>query len=84
MQNRADKGGDGIEVSDPSRIPGDLKNWVGIAFRQSDTEFLEMFNKTMKNYRGSDAMRAAVGEYGYTKSNIPGDNANTEWVCQNR
>lgn len=84
MQNLAQKGGDGIEVSDPSQMPKDLKNWVGIAFRESDTEFLGNFNKAMNDYLGSDEMLAAVGEYGYTESNIPGEDASTQWACENR
>jgi len=84
MQNLAEKGGDDIEVSDPSKMPKDLKNWVGIAFRKGDTEFLKKFNKAMNEYLGSDAMMEAVSEYGYTRSNIPGEDASTEWACENR
>lgn len=84
MQNLAAESGGAVEVSDPSKMPKDLKNWVGIAFRQSDTEFLEKFNAALAEYLGSDAMLEAVAEYGYTESNLPGDDATTEWACNNR
>jgi len=84
VQNLAKESGGEVEVTDPSKMPKDLKNWVGIAFRQSDTDFLKMFNEAMNDYLGSDAMLEAVAEYGYTESNVPGDDASTEWACANR
>lgn len=84
VQNLAKESGGEVEVSDPAKMPKDLKNWVGIGFRKSDTEFLEQFNAAMADYLGSDAMLEAVGEYGYTASNVPGDDASTEWACENR
>lgn len=84
VQNLAKESGGEVEVSDPGKMPKDLKNWVGIGFRKSDTEFLEQFNAAMADYLGSDAMLEAVGEYGYTASNVPGDDASTEWACENR
>lgn len=84
MQNLAKESGGDVEVTDPAKMPRDLKNWVGIAFRKSDTDFLQQFNEAMKDYLGTDAMMAAVGEYGYTKSNLPGADASTEWACANR
>ncbi len=84
VQNLAKESGGEVEVSDPAKMPKDLKNWVGIGFRKSDTEFLEKFNAAMADYLGSDAMLEAVAEYGYTASNVPGDDASTEWACANR
>lgn len=84
VQNLAKESGGAVEVSDPAKMPKDLKNWVGIGFRKSDTEFLERFNEAMADYLGSEAMLEAVAEYGYTESNVPGDDASTEWACANR
>ncbi len=72
-----------VEVTDPSALPDWTLNWVGIGFRDADKDFLEKFNAAQKEYLGSDAMLKAVAEYGYTKSQLPGDVA-TEWVCNNR
>ncbi|MGE0232587.1 MAG: transporter substrate-binding domain-containing protein, partial [Flavobacteriaceae bacterium] len=72
-----------VEVTDPSALPEWTQNWVGIAFRDSDKDFLEKFNAAQKEYLGSQEMMAAVEEYGYTKSQLPGDRT-TEWVCNNR
>ncbi len=84
VQNLAKESGGEVEVSDPTQMPKDLKNWVGIGFRKADTEFLEKFNAAMADYLGSDAMLEAVAEYGYTAANVPGDDASTEWACENR
>lgn len=83
-QNLAKESGGAVDVTDPSKMPKDTLNWVGIAFRQGDTEFHKKFNEAMADYLGSDAMMKAVAEYGYTKSNLPGDDVTTEWVCNNR
>jgi polar amino acid transport system substrate-binding protein len=72
-----------VEVTDPSALPDWTLNWVGIGFRDADKDFLEKFNAAQKDYLGSDEMLKAVEEYGYTKSQLPGDVA-TEWVCNNR
>lgn len=83
-QNLAKESGGSVDVTDPSKMPKDTLNWVGIGFREGDTEFLEKFNTAMADYLGSDAMMEAVGEYGYSKSNLPGEDVTTEWVCNNR
>jgi len=72
-----------IDVTDPSALPEWTFNWVGIAFRPDDQDFLDKFNAAQEEYLGSDEMLAAVEEYGYTKAQLPGDQA-TEWVCANR
>lgn len=82
-QNLAKQSGGTIDVSDPSKLPKWTLNWVGIGFRKSDTAFLEAFNKAQREYLGSKAMLASVAEYGYTKSQLPGD-VTTEYACANR
>ncbi len=77
------KESDGIEVTDPSALPDWTLNWVGIGFRPDDSDFLEKFNAAQAKYLGSGQMLEDVAEYGYTKSQLPGD-ATTEWVCENR
>jgi polar amino acid transport system substrate-binding protein len=75
--------GGAVEPTDPKKNPEWTFNWVGIGFRQTDTEFLAAFNKALKEYVGSDEMMEAVAQYGYGKSQLPGD-VTTEWVCNNR
>lgn len=82
-QNLAKESGDAIDVTDPGKLPDWTFNWVGIAFRKADTDFLGAFNKALAGYMGSDAMMQAVAEYGYTKSQLPGDGS-TEFACANR
>jgi len=72
-----------VDVSDPSAMPEETFNWAGIGFRDADQDFLDKFNAAQKEYIGSDEMLAAVAEYGYDKSTLPGDRT-TEWVCANR
>ena len=83
-QNLAKESGGGVDVSDPSKMPRETLNWVGIGFRERDRDFLEKFNEAMATYLGSSEMLADVKEYGYTKSNLPGEDITTEWVCNNR
>ena len=81
--NLAEEADGEVDVTDPSALPDWTLNWVGIAFRPDDQDFLDKFNAAQKEYLGSDEMLAAVEEYGYTKSQLPGDVA-TSWVCENR
>ncbi len=81
--NLAEKSGGDIDVTDPTALPQWTLNWVGIGFRGADKDFLGEFNKALKGYVGTDEMMAAVKEYGYSKSQLPGDQK-TEWVCANR
>jgi polar amino acid transport system substrate-binding protein len=82
-QNLAKQSGGTVEVTDPAKLPTWTLNWVGIAFRKADTEFLTAFNAALKDYLGSDEMMAAVKEYGYTKSQLPGDST-TAYACAHR
>jgi polar amino acid transport system substrate-binding protein len=75
--------GGAVEPTDPTMNPKWTFNWVGIGFRKSDTEFMAAFNKALKNYMGSDAMMKDVAQYGYGKSQLPGD-VTTSYVCENR
>ena len=82
-QNLAAESGGDVEVTDPALLPEWTLNWVGIAFRPDDTDFVDAFNAALADYIGSDAMMEAVAEYGYTQSQLPGD-ATTEYACENR
>jgi polar amino acid transport system substrate-binding protein len=79
----AKESGGAVEITDPSKNPEWSFNWVGIAFRKADTEFLAAFNKALKGYIGSEQMMKDVEEYGYSKSQLPGD-VTTAYVCGNR
>ena len=81
--NLAKESGDEVEVTDPSKLPEWTLNWVGIAFRKSDTDFLKAFNEAQKDHLGSAEMLASVAEYGYTEAQLPGD-VTTEYACANR
>jgi len=72
-----------IEVTNPSALPEKYLNWVGIGFRNEDSDFLKKFNAALKNYIGTEKMLKAVEQYGYGKDQLPGD-MKTEWVCNNR
>lgn len=72
-----------LEVTDPGLMPDTVKNWTGVAFRKSDSDFLAKFNAALADYIGSDEMMQAVKQYDYGTSMLPGD-AKTEWVCANR
>ncbi|MDH3411979.1 MAG: ectoine/hydroxyectoine ABC transporter substrate-binding protein EhuB [Gammaproteobacteria bacterium] len=82
-QNLAKQSGGAVDVTDPSKLPEWTLNWVGIAFRKSDTAFLDAFNQAQKKYLGSSEMLASVAEYGYTKAQLPGK-VTTEYACANR
>jgi polar amino acid transport system substrate-binding protein len=79
----SEESGGAVEPTDPTKNPEFTFNWVGIGFRKSDTKFLAAFNKALDEYLGSEAMMEAVAEYGYSKSQLPGD-VTTEYVCNNR
>ena len=72
-----------VDVTSPGALPKWTKNWVGIAFRKDDQDFVDEFNAAQKDLPDTPEMWAAVEEYGYSKSNLPGD-VTTEWVCSNR
>ncbi len=82
-QNLAKESGGAVDVTDPAMMPVFTKNWVGIAFRKSDSDFRDAFNEAQAGYLGSDAMLAAVAPFEYTPAQLPGD-ATTEYACANR
>lgn len=65
-RNLAEESGGDVDVTDPSALPEETLNWVGIALRKEDEDFLNAFNEALADYIGSDEMMAAVEEYGYT------------------
>ena len=79
----AKKSGDSVEVTDPAALPDWSLNYVGIGFRNDDKAFMEAFNTAQAAYLGSEKMMQSVAQYGYTKSQLPGD-VTTEWACANR
>ncbi|MEM7067776.1 MAG: ectoine/hydroxyectoine ABC transporter substrate-binding protein EhuB [Pseudomonadota bacterium] len=81
--NLAKESGGDVEVTDPSKLPEWTFNWVGIAFRKGDADFLKAFNEAQAKYIGSEEMLNTVGEYQYTEAQLPGD-ATTEYACANR
>lgn len=82
-QELARNSGGEIEVTNPGALPEWTQNWVGIGFRDADEDFVAAFNAAQEAYLGSPAMLAAVAEYGYDETVLPGDET-TEWVCANR
>lgn len=72
-----------IDVTDPGAMPEDTMNWAGVGFRKEDQDFLDTFNAAQKDYLGSAEMMAAVKDYGYDETTLPGDKT-TDWVCANR
>jgi polar amino acid transport system substrate-binding protein len=82
-KNLAEESGGAVEVTDPRMLPEETLNWVGIAFRKSDQDFLDAFNAALADYLGSDEMMQAVAQYGYTAAQLPGD-ATTQYACENR
>ncbi|RWO95068.1 MAG: ectoine/hydroxyectoine ABC transporter substrate-binding protein EhuB [Mesorhizobium sp.] len=82
-QSVAAKSGGKLEVTDPDAMPESTHNWVSIAFRDSDKDFVEKFNEAQKKYIGTPEMMKAVEAYGYDAKLLPGDKA-AEWVCANR
>ncbi|MCF6098488.1 MULTISPECIES: ectoine/hydroxyectoine ABC transporter substrate-binding protein EhuB [Mesorhizobium] len=79
----AGKSGGKLEATDPDAMPGSTQNWVSIAFRGSDKDFVEKFNDAQKKYIGTPEMMKAVEAYGYDAKLLPGDKT-AEWVCANR
>lgn len=74
---------DEIEVTDSTVLPEWTFNWVAIAFKKEDADFLKAYNQAQAKYLGSPEMLEAVGKFQYTTAQLPGD-AKTDWVCANR
>jgi len=72
-----------IEATSPDSLPDWTFNWVAIAFKKEDADFLKAYNEAQAKYLGTPEMLEAVGKYRYTKAQLPGD-AKTDWICANR
>lgn len=83
-KEHVDKSNGKFEVTDPADMPEWTQNWVGIGMRKSDTDFLAAFNEAMAAVIGGEKWMAATAPYGYTKFQLPGPNASTEFACANR
>lgn len=83
-KEHVDKSDGKFEVTDPGKLPKWTQNWVGIGMRKSDTDFLAAFNKAMAKVIGGEKWMKAVAPYGYTKFQLPGPDASTEFACANR
>lgn len=83
MRQLADSTDGALEVSDPGAMPAESFNWAGIGFSKDDQDFVDAFNAAQAEYLGSEAMLAAVAQYGYSEATLPGE-VTTEWVCANR
>lgn len=83
-KEHVDKSDGKFEVTDPAAMPEWTQNWVGIGMRKSDTDFLAAFNEAMAKVIGGEMWMAATAPYGYTKFQLPGDDASTEYACANR
>jgi polar amino acid transport system substrate-binding protein len=74
-----------FEVTDPSKMPKETMNVVGIGFRKSDEEFRQNFNKALAKVMGSPKMMDRAGKYGYTKAQLLTDaSMTTEWACNTK
>ncbi|MDW9905662.1 ectoine/hydroxyectoine ABC transporter substrate-binding protein EhuB [Sinorhizobium meliloti] len=83
VKSMADASHGELEATNPADLPEWTQNWVGLAFRSEDEDFLARFNASLKKYIGSPEMIGAVKEYGYSEANLPGPTT-TQWVCANR
>lgn len=70
-----------LEITDPSKMPGVNKNWVSLAFRRSDADFVDAFNDAQRSYMGSPEMMGTLAAYGYSEPMLPGTHTVTD-LCQ--
>jgi polar amino acid transport system substrate-binding protein len=78
MKSFADKD-DAVELADPFTPPV-IDGYPGLAFLPNQQEEVDAFNAALKEYIGSDEMMKSVGEYGYSKANLP-DGTSTAELC---
>lgn len=74
---------DDLEVTDSAVLPEWTFNWVDIAFKPDDKDFLKAYDEAQAKYLGTQEMLEAVGKCQYRKAEFPGD-TNTDWICANR
>ncbi|MCB2077831.1 MAG: ectoine/hydroxyectoine ABC transporter substrate-binding protein EhuB [Novosphingobium sp.] len=79
MKEFADKD-DAVELADPFTPPV-IDGYPGFAFLPSQQAEVDAFNAVLKDYIGSDEMMKSVGEYGYSKANLP-DGTSTAELCK--
>ena len=74
-----------FEVTDPSKMPKETMNVVGIGFRKGDDKFREAFNAALAKVMGGPKMMERAGKYGYTKAQLLTDpSMTTEWACSTK
>ncbi|RWO77408.1 ectoine/hydroxyectoine ABC transporter substrate-binding protein EhuB [Mesorhizobium sp.] len=83
MRNFVESAPNEIEATDSASLPDWTNNWVAIAFKKEDKDFLKAYNEAQAKYLGTPEMLEAVGKFQYTKAQLPGD-AKTDWICANR
>lgn len=83
-KEHVDKSNGKFEVTDPANMPDWTKNWVGIGVAKENQGFLVAFNEAMAKVIGTDKWLEAAAPYGYTKLQLPGPDASTEFACANR
>ncbi len=75
-QTLLDKGAEGLERAEPFRDPvvnGDtVRGYGAFAFRKADADLLAAFNRELGTFIGSDAHRALVEPFGFTRAELPG------------
>ncbi|MCK1292034.1 transporter substrate-binding domain-containing protein [Bradyrhizobium sp. 30] len=70
-----------IEVTDPSKMQDNSKNFVSIGFRKSDADFVKQFDVAQRSYLGSPEMMETVAPFGYTQTMLP-NGQTAAWVCE--
>lgn len=71
-----------MEITDSSKMPNDTKNWVSLAFRKNDADFVTAFNKVQQSYMGTPEMMKALAPYGHSKPMVPGDKETAASLCK--
>ena len=83
-QVQAAKSNGKFEVSDPTQMPKETLNVVGIGFKKSDSDFRAAYNEALAKVLGNEKWMANTAEYGYTKLQIPPSDFTTEYACANK
>ncbi|MGX9576389.1 hypothetical protein [Mesorhizobium sp. f-mel] len=55
--------------------------YAALVFRPNEQVAVDTFNALLNDYLGSDEMMASVGEYGFSKANMPGGPTTAE-LCR--
>ncbi|MEI9415336.1 transporter substrate-binding domain-containing protein [Mesorhizobium sp. Cs1321R2N1] len=70
---------DDIEVTDSAALPEWTFDWVAIAFKPEDKDFLKAYNKAQAKYLGTPEMLETVGKFQYMANQLPSD-TKTDWI----